>query len=141
MMTRTHGRFLALGAALLLALSMIGGTTMAAGDCILTKGANVAGCDLSGNDYAGDDLTRANISGATLIGTTFSGAILTRANLSGSDATGADFSGATAPRSTNMKNMDLTNANLSGLQGDVSFAGSTFCNTTMPDGNVNNSGC
>ena len=46
---------------------------------------------------------------------------LTRANLSGANVTDADFSGATIT-GANMKNQ-------------------VRCNTTLPDGNVDNSGC
>jgi len=101
--------------------ALMRGNTMAAGDCFLTRGANVAGCDLSGNTYDGDDLTRANISRTQLVGASFVGANLTRANLSGANVTDADFSGATIT-GANMKNQ-------------------VRCNTTLPDGNVDNSGC
>ena len=54
----------------------------------------------------------------------------------GLDLTGADLTDA------NLTGADLTNANLTGA--DLTGANLTnadFCNTTMPDGSVDNSGC
>jgi hypothetical protein len=61
--------------------------------------------------------SRANLRDATFVGTNF-----TRANLSGPCQIDADFTGAIFANSTNLY-------------------GANFCNTTMPDGSVNNSGC
>ena len=50
----------------------------------------------------------------------------TSANFLGADLTGADLTG-----------VNLTNVNLTG----VILDGVIFCNTTMPDGTINNLGC
>ena len=93
------------------------------GACIPKKGANVSRCDLAGYvpsstlDCTGCNLSRANLSGALLLGANF-----TKANLSGACLIHANFAGATFANNTNLAN-------------------ALFCNTTMPDGSVNNSGC
>lgn len=94
-----------------------------AGACIPKKGANVSRCDLAGYTAPSSlDCTGCNLSRTNLNGATFSGANFTRANLSGSCLVDADFTGATFANNTNLYN-------------------AIFCNTTMPDGNINNSGC
>ena len=93
-----------------------------AGACIAKKGANVSQCDLAGYtappslNCTGCNLSRANLRGATFSGTNF-----TKANLSGACLVDADFTGATFANTTNLSN-------------------AIFCNTTMPDGSVNDSG-
>ncbi len=94
-----------------------------AGACIVSKGSNVSQCDLAGSTaFTGLDCTRCNISRANLRGADLRGANLTRANLSGSCLVDANLSGAIVTNSTNLYN-------------------AIFCNTTMPDGSVNDSGC
>ena len=75
------------------------------------SGAYLYGADLSGADLIGADLSGANLSGANLIG-----ASLRYADLDGADLTGADLSFAW-------------------------MSGARLCNTTMPDGHVEYSGC
>ena len=53
-------------------------------------------------------------------------ALLYKANLEGANLTGADLEGA-----------DLYKANLEGSD----LSGAILCNTTMPDGTIDNSGC
>lgn len=94
-----------------------------AGACILKKGANVSRCNLAGYTSTTPlDCTGCNISRANLRGANLSGANLTRANLSGSCLVNATLSGATIANNTNLAN-------------------AVFCNTVMPDGSINNSGC
>jgi hypothetical protein len=94
-----------------------------AGACMPKKGANVSQCDLAGYsptttlNCTGCNLSRANLRGADL-----SGANFTKANLSGACLIDADFTGATFANNTNLAN-------------------AIFCNTTMPNGSVNDSGC
>jgi hypothetical protein len=94
-----------------------------AGACIVSKGSNVSQCDLAGYVAPdGLDCTRCNLSRANLRGADLTGVNFTRANLSGACLVDADFTGATFANNTNLYN-------------------AIFCNTTMPDGSVNNSGC
>jgi hypothetical protein len=94
-----------------------------AGACIVSKGSNVSQCDLAGYTAPDSlDCTRCNLSRANLRGADLTGVNFTRANLSGACLVNADFSGATFANNTNLYN-------------------AIFCNTTMPDGSVNNSGC
>lgn len=72
------------------------------------------------------DLTGANLSNANLMAADLTGADLTRANLTGADLTLANLTRA------NLTRANLTNANLTGAR---------FCETTMPDGTVNNANC
>ena len=91
--------------------------------CTPAKGANVSRCDLEGSPAFTDlDCTRCNLSYANLRGVDATGANFTRANLSYACLVDADLTGATIASTTNL-----------------SFA--IFCRTTMPNGNVNNSGC
>ncbi len=94
-----------------------------AGACSVSKGSNVSRCDLAGYHAPEDlDCTRCNLSRANLRGADLSGVDFTRANLSGACLVNADFTDATFTNSTNLYN-------------------AIFCNTTMPDGSVNDSGC
>ncbi len=94
-----------------------------AGACIVKKGANVSQCDLAGYTAPPNlDCTRCNISRANLRGANLSGVNLTAANLSGSCLIDANLTGAIIANTTNLYN-------------------AIFCNTTMPNGSVNNSGC
>jgi hypothetical protein len=84
--------------------------------------ANLYRANLTGATLAFANLSFANLTGATLAGANLSFAILNRANLTGANLTGANLKGAKM----------LTDAILTGAK---------FCNTTMPDDYVNNSGC
>ena len=62
-------------------------------------------------------------------------------NLSKSSFAGADLSGADL-RGANLGGGCFTGANLSGAKlGGANLGGAIFCNTIMPDGAVNDSGC
>ncbi|HXH79919.1 pentapeptide repeat-containing protein [Nocardioides sp.] len=80
--------------------------------------------------------TDANLSGthfthASLTNTSFTGANLNGALFINTDLQNADFTGA------NLTNAYLTNADLT----DANFTNTKFCQTTMPDSSINNSGC
>jgi uncharacterized protein YjbI with pentapeptide repeats len=91
--------------------------------CIPGKGRNASGCDFSfssllqNKDVRGSNLSNSNFIGANLTGADFRGA-----NLSGGCFVGADLTGAR-------------------LGGSVNLGGAIFCQTTMPDGTRDNSGC
>ena len=78
-------------------------------------------CDLSKAKLEDANLQGANLKDANLMGAKLGDARLRGANLKGADLWGADLWGA-----------NLADTNLEGV---------IFCNTTMPDGSVNNSGC
>jgi len=82
----------------------------------LSDTSNCQRCDLSGADLSGAYLFVANLSGANLSGANLIGASLRYADLDGADLTGADLSFAR-------------------------MSGARLCNTTMPDGHVEYSGC
>lgn len=91
--------------------------------CLPSKGSNVSRCDLSGSTaLQGLDCTGCNLSRANLSGVNAQGAKFAKANLSGACLVNADFTGATFANTTNLFN-------------------AIFCNTRMPDGSLNNSGC
>ena len=94
-----------------------------AGACTVSKGSNVSQCDLAGYTAPDPlDCTRCNLSRANLRGADLTGVNFTRANLSGACLVDADFTGATFANNTNLYN-------------------AIFCNTRMPDGSINDSGC
>ena len=94
-----------------------------AGACIPGKGANVSRCDLSStSSFPGLNCTGSNLSRANLRGVNGQGANFTKANLSGACLIGANFTGAIFANNTNLAN-------------------AIFCQTIMPDGRVNDSGC
>jgi hypothetical protein len=65
------------------------------------------------------------------------GANLSRSSFAGADLRGADFRGA------NLSGGCFASAVLTGakLGASVNLRGAIFCNTTMPDGTIDNSGC
>ena len=89
-------------------------------------GANLGGANLWGTNLGGANLARADLRGAILAGTYLRGAILRGADLGGAYLGGAYLVGA-----------NLAGANLAGA--DLERV--TFCETTMPDGTINNSNC
>lgn len=93
----------------------------ALGSCILQPFTSCPSTDLSGARLGG-----AILIGAILDGADFTGADLTDAELAYADLVGADLAGT-----------DLYGAALAGAD----LHGAIFCNTTMPCGGVNNSGC
>jgi len=100
------------------------------------KGGQCPGCDLWGINLEGAELPNANLSGANLKDSDLRNANLKdsdlrNANLSDSDLRGAVF-----------LNADLSNANLSGAHiHGTEFQGAILCNTVMPEGQVEFSGC
>ncbi|MGO9136211.1 MAG: pentapeptide repeat-containing protein [Syntrophales bacterium] len=97
-------------------------------------------CDLSDDDFSGEnlsaiDLRGANLSGANLSGAdlsfvTFRDAILTGANLSNANLTHADLSGAELTNA-NLSGANLNNANLLG----VDLRGANLSDAVWTDGN------
>ena len=82
------------------------------------------------------DLTAAYLSGTDLVFTDLSGADLTEAYLFYTNLSTADFSGA------NLSGADLNEVNLSAanLEG-ANLTETSFCETKMPNGTINNSSC
>ena len=78
-------------------------------------------CDLTEAYLSGADLGFTNLSGANL-----SGASLISTNLSGADLSGAD-----------LNEVNLSAANLKG----ANLTETKMCETKMPNGTINNSGC
>ena len=91
--------------------------------CDPGRGRNTSKCDFSFSTlFRNKDVRGSNISNSTFRGADLRGADLRSANLGGSCFVGADLSGAK-------------------LGSSVNLGGATFCNTIMPDGSVNDSGC
>jgi len=109
--------------------------------------------DLSNSFLPGVQLTRANLSEARLDGAVLGavGTSLFEANLSKASLTGADLRAADL-RAADLRKADLNGANLSdadlnradlnraSLNG-ADLSGAIFCNTTMPDGTINDDDC
>ena len=82
-----------------------------------------------------------NLSEAVLVGTHLEGADLEGANLEGANLQKAHLEGA------NLSYVNLQRANLDGASliyskvNKTLFGGSRLCNTTMPDGRIEYSGC
>lgn len=100
-----------------------------------------AGCqynyaDLSNMDVGGANFTGAQFEWTQLVGTNFDRATLTYAQLLAANMTGANLSGADLT-SALIVGANLTGANLDG----AILTGAQFCNTTMPDGTINNDNC
>lgn len=92
---------------------------------------NLSGAILIGVDLGTANLTNANLTRADLRG----------ANLSDANLTGADLTGAVVTV-TSFARANFSGANLTGLDLDVAnTVGAKFCNTTMPDGVMNRTGC
>ena len=91
--------------------------------CTPGRGRNSSGCDFALStlfrnlDVRGSNLSNSSFAGADLRGADFRGA-----NLSGGCFAGADLTGAR-------------------LGSSVNLSGAIFCNTTMPDGTIDNRGC
>jgi len=100
------------------------------------QGAIVEDADLRKAILSGANFYKASLSGANLLDASLSGTYLLKAdllyaNLSGADLHEAELRGADL-RNANLQNADLRRAILSGAK---------FCNTTMPDGSINNRDC
>ncbi len=90
------------------------------------RGAFVSETMLRGGFLRGADLTSADLQGADLRFAILSGATLSNAKLNNAVLTGATLS-----------DVDLSGANLEGVNLDFAF----LCNTTMPNGEVENRNC
>ena len=114
--------------------------------CAAFAGTDCSYVDLTGSDLVnvvvtGSNYNYANMTNAHASGADFADSKMTGANLTGADLRGANFTNVVFTDAS-LINADLTNANLTG--GDLANAkltGAVFCNTTMPDGSINNSGC
>jgi len=89
-------------------------------------GMNLYQTDLSGSDLENADLASTNLFLADLTNTNCRNAIFKGANMQFAKLIGADLT-----------NADLAGANMNGAH----TRDAIFCNTTMPDGTINNSGC
>jgi hypothetical protein len=104
------------------------------------------GANLTTADLSRADLTNANLSGAKLVKAKLPKANLTTVDLSNAKLIGADLSGATL-YGTNLTTANLSGANLASaiLSGtdetSLDLTSVTFCQTTMPDGTLNNRDC
>ena len=97
---------------------------------------NLVKSDLTGADSALSDLRSAILTYARLRKTN-----LYFANLNGADLVEADLSNANL-NFTNLRLSDLSSANLRGASMEkTKLNGAKFCNTTMPDGSINNQDC
>lgn len=124
--------------------------------------ASLPGADLAGKFIGGADMTRADLHGANLRGAfmgfiVLAGADLRDADLHGAyvllaDLRGADLQGADLTQihlgGTDLTGADLTDADLTGADlasppnyPQINLTGVTYCRTTMPSGEINNSGC
>ena len=117
------------------------------------SGVNLTGVNLEGLILDGVNLSGANLAGANLKGVSARSSVssshydytdgtsewideIRQANLEKTNLAEADLTGA------NLTGANLTGANLTGAE--LSWAkleGTIFCNTTMPDGSINNSDC
>ena len=94
-------------------------------------------CDLAGALLSKADLRNSNLAGANLQGIDLRWAKLNSANLQGANLRGAYLYGAI------LYGAKLTSSDFTGVT--LCFAGNSgcakFCDTTMPNGSTNNSGC
>lgn len=105
------------------------------------EGAKFEGADLSNAEIKNVDLTDANFAGSNLYYTNFKNSNLTDTFFYETDLSYTNIKNVNLTRAkfkkANLYYTDLTGANLS----DAVFEDSKFCNTTMPDGTLNNSDC
>jgi hypothetical protein len=92
--------------------------------CTPGKGRNASGCDFANSTvfFVNKDARGANVSNSNFTEADLRGADFRGANLSGACFVGADLRGAR-------------------LGASVNLGGAIFCDTTMPDGSVDDSGC
>jgi hypothetical protein len=119
-------------------------------DAPLQQGAELAGCDLRQHpdldraDFTNAKLEDAILSGAALANVSFRGARLWRAKLDGANLTNANFNDSGDQR-TDVFAVDFSDADLTGAtldSNDVLYAHyAVFCHTTMPNGEIDDSGC
>jgi len=136
-LTNANLSFASLGQANLTDAILADATLYSAGaQAAILRGANMTGVNIQATNLANADLSGADLSGAVGRSTDLAGAHLTNANLTNVNLSDSDLSGA------NFTNANLTNADFyrSSTNGAI-FNGAFFCNTTMPDGTVENPGC
>lgn len=97
----------------------------------LLKGINLSNSKLVGAWFTHSRMHDANLEGADL-----SNALMDYAELIGANLKGAKLDGAQMIFA-DLTDADLTGASIEGTQ----LRGVTYCNTTMPDGKINNSAC
>tara|TARA_R110000787_G_scaffold263611_2_gene369423 strand:- start:388 stop:906 length:519 start_codon:yes stop_codon:yes gene_type:complete len=117
---------------------------------------NLSEAPLEDHDLEGADMSEANLKGIILTNANVKGAWFTHSRMQGAQLEGADLSNSLMDYAqlmdANLKNAKLDGAHLifSDMSGaDLTGAsmkgvhdrGIKFCNTTMPDGSVNNDGC
>jgi uncharacterized protein YjbI with pentapeptide repeats len=102
---------------------------------------NCQRADLSNANLTGTWLTAANLTNAILSNANLTGADLTNANLTSANLSDAMLYFADLP-SANLTNADLSYAILLGADlTNANLTGTTWNNTTCPDGPVTNTGC
>ena len=105
---------------------------------------NLRGVDLSGVKLIGARISDSDLTGATLSGADLSGADLSHTSLESVDLSGANLTKANL-WDTELFTVDLTNANLTGARmpnrWESAVATCTTCNTTMPNGTIDNTDC
>jgi len=100
-------------------------------------GASLRGAFMSYADLTDADLTDVDLHGAFVLLTKLRGADLTGADLTGARLGGSDLTGA------NLTDADLTGADLSSPPPypQIDLTGVIYCRTTLPSGQIDNSGC
>lgn len=104
-------------------------------------------CDLFFADFSGMDLSGANISGSRIGGANFSNAILVGADLSQIVELPPPGVGNPSFENADLTNADLAGSNLTGFLflgatlENVDLSDSFLCNTTMPDGSIEDRDC
>ena len=105
---------------------------------------NLRGVDLSGVKLIGARISDSDLTGANLSGADLSGADLSHTSLESVDLSGANLTKANL-WDTELFTVDLTNANLTGARmpnrWESAVATCTTCNTTMPNGTIDNTDC
>ena len=105
------------------------------------EGCNLTRAYLQERLLQGAWLNRANLTGANLSGTALYRADLRDANLTGANLSGASLGNAKLD-GANLSGVNLSGADLWGTHlHKANYTGAKFCNTTMPDGSINNSDC
>ena len=105
------------------------------GNFKILEDTNLRGVDLSGVKLIGARISDSDLSGADLSGADLSGADLRGVDLSGANLRNADL------RWANLVRPDLRNANLTNAKMPENTDVLTTCNTTMPNGTIDNTDC
>lgn len=151
---------------LILALTFISGTALAACSDPPAPGVDWSDCVKIGQSMDGADLSNANLRGLLLSGSVMTNAVFKGADLidtrfASTDLTGSDFSGANLVRTTftdvllvdtvfhnatmdfvTATNVDATDADFGGAKiSDAMDFMMKFCRTIMPDGSIRSGAC